>query len=239
MHKAFHFLAAVTALSLTACSGPKITDQDVTLETARLNIEREERLAREAADTRELKALASLDPTQQGMAYVTKQMKDLVVAVLAKDQRRPMGFYDSKTAIAGQQNALVDKLTGRVLKASMVGGAIWAATDVAKHGMDKAGDRVTLEGDNNSAELNRVSSRSKTDTNQIGDGNNTGPSDANASGPDKSSHVTEVAPEEPMVEEPEVPEGEEPDVEFVPTEPPAEFDDLPVDIPEIPTEVTE
>ena len=37
-------------------------------------------------------------------------------------------------------------------------------------------------------------------------------------------------------EEPEIPEGEVPEGEFVPTEPPAEFDDLPIDIPEIPAE---
>ena len=49
-------------------------------------------------------------------------------------------------------------------------------------------------------------------------------------GPDKSSTVTEVvAPEEPVVEE----------GEFVPTEPPAEFDDEPIDIPEIPVEEAE
>lgn len=222
MNKTMAAIIALTALPLVGCSGPKITTEDVTLEIARENIAREERLAQQAADEREVEAIAQLDPVQQGMAYMAKQMKDLVVAVINKDKRSAMGFYDSKAAIAGQQNALIDKLTGRVLKASMVGGAIWAATDVAKHGMDKAGDRVTLEGDNNSAELNRVSSKSHTDTNQIGDGNNTGPSDANASGPDKSSTVTEIAPE------PELPE--EPEVEFVPTEPP-DFPDGPVEIP--------
>jgi len=226
-------LAAIAILlSLCACAGQKITTEDVALEIARENIAREERLAQQAADEREVEAIAQLDPVQQGMAYMAKQMKDLVVAVINKDKRSPMGFYDSKAAIAGQQNALIDKLTGRVLKASMVGGAIWAATDVAKHGMDKAGDRVSLEGDNNSAELNRVSSKSHTDTNQIGDGNNTGPSDAKASGPDKSSVTNnELAPEEPEIEEPEGEEGE-----FTPAEPPAHFDDLPVDIPEIPEE---
>ena len=40
-----------------------------------------------------------------------------------------------------------------------------------------------------------------------------------------------VAPEEPVVEEPVGEEGE-----FVPTEPPAEFDDEPIDIPEVPVE---
>lgn len=210
MKKTFFALSAISALPLIGCAGPTITVEDVALETNRLTIQREERLAKEAADTKELEALASLDPTQQGMAYMAKQMKDLVVAVINKDQRQAMGFYDAKASIAGQQNNLIDKLTGRVLKASVVGGAIWAATDVAKHGMDKAGDRVKVEGDNNAIELNKTNARSRTDTNQIGDNNNTGPSDANASGPDKSSTVTEVVPEELVIEEPKV---EEPEVE--------------------------
>ena len=58
------------------------------------------------------------------------------------------------------------------------------------------------------------------------------PGCAAISGPDKSSTVTEVvAPEEPKVEAPE--EGEE--GEFEPTEPP-DFDDEPIDIPEVPVE---
>ena len=107
-------------------------------------------------------------------------------------------------------------------------GGIYAFTDVAKHGTDKAGDRVTLDGDNNAIELNKTNARSRTDTNQIGDGNNTGPSDANASGPDKSSVTNnELAAEEPVVEEPKT---EEPEGEFVPTDPP-DFPDGPVEIP--------
>lgn len=209
MKKSCMILSALSVLPLIGCAGPTITVEDVALETNRLNIQREERLAKEAADTKELEALASLDPTQQGMAYMAKQMKDLVVAVINKDQRQAMGFYDAKASIAGQQNNLIDKLTGRVLKASVVGGAIWAATDVAKAGMDKAEDRIKVDGDNNAIELNKTNANSRTDTNQFGDNNSTGPSDANASEPDKSSTVTEVVGSE----EPELPKIEEPKVE--------------------------
>ena len=209
MKKSLMTLSTLSVLPLIGCAGPTITVEDVALETNRLTIQREERLAKEAADTKELEALASLDPTQQGMAYMAKQMKDLVVAVINKDQRQAMGFYDAKASIAGQQNNLIDKLTGRILKASVVGGAILAATDVAKHGMDKAGDRVKVDGDNNAIELNKTNANSRTDTNQFGDNNATGHSDANASEPDKSSTVTEVI--EP--EEPELPKIEEPKVE--------------------------
>ena len=209
MKKSRMTLSALSVLPLIGCAGPTITVEDVALETNRLTIQREERLAKEAADTKELEALASLDPTQQGMAYMAKQMKDLVIAVINKDQRQAMGFYDAKASIAGQQNNLIDKLTGRVLKASVVGGAIWAATDVAKAGMDKTGDRVKVDGDNNAIELNKTNANSRTDTNQFGDNNVTGPSDANASEPDKSSTVTEVVGSE----EPELPKVEEPKVE--------------------------
>ena len=209
MKKSRMTLSALSVLPLIGCAGPTITVEDVALETNRLTIQREERLAKEAADTKELEALASLDPTQQGMAYMAKQMKDLVVAVINKDQRQAMGFYDAKASIAGQQNNLIDKLTGRILKASVVGGAIWAATDVAKAGMDKTGDRVKVDGDNNAIELNKTNANSRTDTNQFGDNNVTGPSDANASEPDKSSTVTEVVGSE----EPELPKVEEPKVE--------------------------
>ncbi len=209
MKKSRMTLSALSVLPLIGCAGPTITVEDVALETNRLTIQREERLAKEAADTKELEALASLDPTQQGMAYMAKQMKDLVIAVINKDQRQAMGFYDAKASIAGQQNNLIDKLTGRILKASVVGGAIWAATDVAKAGMDKTGDRVKVDGDNNAIELNKTNANSRTDTNQFGDNNVTGPSDANASEPDKSSTVTEVVGSE----EPELPKVEEPKVE--------------------------
>ena len=209
MKKSRMTLSALSVLPLIGCAGPTITVEDVALETNRLTIQREERLAKEAADTKELEALASLDPTQQGMAYMAKQMKDLVVAVINKDQRQAMGFYDAKASIAGQQNNLIDKLTGRILKASVVGGAIWAATDVAKAGMDKTGDRVKVDGDNNAIELNKTNANSRTDTNQFGDNNATGHSDANASEPDKSSTVTEVVGSE----EPELPKVEEPKVE--------------------------
>ena len=228
-------LAAIAILlTLTACAGPEITQMDVELEKARVQTERQEAADKLATDKAEYELLAKLSPEVAAAAYSNKQMREMAVAFINRDQKRSMNFYDAKAAIAAQQNALIDKTTGRVLKASVVGGAIWAANDLAQHGMDKAGDKVTMTGDNNATEINRVDAKSKTATSQIGDANATGPSDAVASGPDKSSTVTEVvAPEEPKVEEPEVEEEEE--GEFEPTEPP-DFDDEPIDIPEVPAE---
>ena len=215
------FLVAVSFPAiLVGCAGPEITQMDVALEASRAAAENQRIEAKARADEQEILAISRLDPVQQGMAFMAKQMREMTVALTDKGKQQ-MGFYDMKANVAAQQNALIDKTTGRVLKASVVGGAIWAANDLAQHGIDKAGDKVTMTGDNNTTEINRVDAKSKTSTRQIGDANSTGPSDAQANGPDKSSTVTEVvAPEEP--------EGEE--GEFVPTEPP-DFPDGPVEIP--------
>ena len=226
------FLVAVSFPAiLVGCAGPEITQMDVALEASRASAENRRIEAKAMADEQEILAISRLDPVQQGMAFMAKQMREMTVALTDKGKQQ-MGFYDMKANVAAQQNTLIDKTTGRILKASVVGGAIWAANDLAQHGIDKAGDKVTMTGDNNTTEINRVDAKSKTSTRQVGDANSTGPSDAQANGPDKSSTVTEVvAPEEPVVEEPVGEEGE-----FVPTEPPAEFDDEPIDIPEVPEE---
>ena len=156
-----------------------------------------------------------------------KQMKEMMVAVLEQGRKVPMGFYDMKTSVAQSQNATVDKTIGRVVTLTTAGTAMFVAGDVIKHGQDKIGDRINA-GEGSTVEVNRISSKSKTDTNQFGDNNSTGAVDASTTGPDKSSTVTEIAaPEEPVVEGPEI---EEPEGEFIPTEPP-DFDDGPVEIP--------
>ena len=229
-------LAAIAILlTLTACAGPEITAMDVALEQARAQVEHQQVASKYEADKAEYEMLAQLPPETAGIAYMGKQMREMVTAVLAKDGRKQAGFYDMKTAVAASQNAMAERLTGRILSTTVTGVGIYAAADVIKHGQDKIGDTINASGEGSAVEVNRISSNSKTDTNQVGDGNSTGAVDASTVGPDKSSTVTEVvAPEEPVVEEPEVEEPEE--GEFVPTEPPAEFDDIPIDIPEIPVE---
>ena len=46
---------------------------------------------------------------------------------------------------------------------------MFVAGDVIKHGQDKIGDRINA-GEGSTVEVNRISSKSKTDTNQLGDG---------------------------------------------------------------------
>ena len=221
-------LAAIAILlTLTACAGPEITAMDVALEQARAQVEHQQVASKYEADKAEYEMLAQLPPETAGIAYMGKQMREMVTAVLAKDGRKQAGFYDMKTAIAQSQNAMVDKTIGRVVTLTTAGTAMFVAGDVIKHGQDKIGDRINA-GEGSTVEVNRISSKSRTDTNQLGDGNSTGAVDASTTGPDKSSTVTEIAaPEEPVVEEPEI---EEPEGEFIPTEPP-DFDDGPVEIP--------
>ena len=227
-------LAAISILlTLTACVGPPLTDKDQALETKRH--EKEFKLAEKKAevDKAELTAISTMSQEQKGMAYMGKQMKEMFAMVVDKDAKKEKGFYEMKEGIARQQNDITKysiKTGAGLLKNVGLG---WLIADIIKDGQDKAGDRITT-GDDATIEVNRISSKSKTDTNQVGDGNSTGAVDASTVGPDKSSTVTEVvAPEEPVVEEPKVEEQEE--GEFVPTEPP-DFDALPIDIPEVPEE---
>ena len=211
---------------LVGCAGPEITTQDVELEKARIKVSEQQAVEKIKADQAEYEALSKMAPEQVGMAYMGKQMKEMMVAVLEQGKKVPMGFYDMKTSIAQSQNATVDKTIGRVVTLTTAGTAMFVAGDVIKHGQDKIGDRINA-GEGSTVEVNRISSKSKTDTNQLGDNNSTGAVDASTTGPDKSSVVVnnELAPEEPVVEEPEGEGGE-----FVPTEPP-DFPDGPVEIP--------
>lgn len=204
-------IAAVALLPMIGCAGPEITALDVAMEEAKVRVEQAQASNKLAADRAEYEMLAQLPPETAGIAYMGKQMKEMVLAVMAKDQRKQAGFYDMKTAIAQSQNAMAERLTGRILSTTVTGVGIYAAADVIKHGQDKIGDTINATGEGAQVEVNRISSKSKTDTNQLGDNNATGAVDASTTGPDKSSTVTEIAaPEEPVVEEVEEPEAEEP-----------------------------
>ena len=163
------------------------------------------------------------------MGYMGKQMKELFAMVVDSGKKKAMNFYEYSDSITRQKNDLAKYSIKTGAGLVTTGGLAYLGSEVLMHSQDKAGDRIST-GDGATLEHNRISSKSKSDTNQLGDNNQTGAVDASTTGPDKSSVTTEVvAPEVPEV--PEVPEGE-----FVPTEPPANFDDLPVDIPEVPVE---
>ena len=116
---------------------------------------------------------------------------------------------------------------------TMVGVPVVAAAKAVKHLANAAGDKTTVQttGDNNAFESSKTHINNEVVTKSFAEGASPTVSAtpaATTASPSTSSTVHEAAPE------PEAPE--EPAGEFKPTEPPAHFDDLPVDIPEIPTE---
>ena len=119
---------------------------------------------------------------------------------------------------------------------SMVGIPVAVAGNAIKRLAKAAGDKTTVHttGDNNAFESSKTHINNEVVTKSFAEGASPTVSAtpaATTASPSTSSTVHEAAPE------PEVPEmPEEPAGEFVPTEPPAHFDDLPVDIPEIPAE---
>ena len=139
-----------------------------------------------------------------------------------------MNAHEARARIAASQNEAATGVVGSLVRGTLIGMGIVEGADVIKTALKNSGDKTSIAGDGNSYAQERVISDATITTKNAGDGaaNSGAPT---TTGPDKSSTVTEIAPEEPKVEEPE--EGEE--GEFVPTEPP-DFDDEPIDIPEVP-----
>ena len=113
---------------------------------------------------------------------------------------------------------------------SLVGVPVVAAGKAIKHLANAVGDKTTVQttGDNNKFESSKTHINNEVVTKSFAEGASPTVSAtpaATTASPSTSSTVHEAA-ELPKVE---VPEGE-----FEPTEPPAEFDNEPIDIPEIP-----
>ena len=116
---------------------------------------------------------------------------------------------------------------------SLVGVPVVAAGKAIKHLANAVGDKTTVQttGDNNKFESSKTHINNEVVTKALAEGASPTVSAtpaATTASPSTSSTVHEAAPEP---EVPEMPAGE-----FTTTEPPAHFDDLPVDVPEIPVE---
>ena len=222
MKKLFSMVCLGTLL--TGCNGVELTPEHIAVERDRQA--KEVRLAEEKSkiDKQEMDTIESMPDEVKGMAYMGKQMKEMFALVVDGSKKGEMTFYEYSNSIAKQKNDLAKTgiKTGSGLLTKV--GLGWLISDTIQNGQDKSGDRIQT-GDGAVIDKTKTQSKSRTDTTQIGDGNGTGSVDASTTGPDKSSNTEVVAPE------PEIPEEE-----FVPTEPPAHFDDLPVDIPEVPVE---
>ena len=225
-------LAAIAILlTLTACAGPEITEQDSSMANAAALSRNYCVDARARGEAARMAAIAQMDPSQQGVALMAEAMRAQAEALGSKgDPCAPgMNAHEARARIAASQNEAATGLVGSLVRGTLIGMGIVEGADVIKTALKNSGDKTSIAGDGNSYAQERVTSDATITTKNAGDGaaNSGAPTVA---GPDKSSTVTEVvAPEEPKVEEPE--EGEE--GEFVPTEPP-DFDDEPIDIPEVP-----
>ena len=213
---------------LAGCAGPEITAEDASMANAAALSRNYCVDARSRGEAARMAAIAQMDPSQQGVAIMAEAMRAQAEALAGKGDPCAMGMsaYEARARIATSQNEAATGLVGSLVRGSLIGIGIIEGADVAKTAIKNAGDRTTITGDGNSYGQERVTSNSEIATKNFGE-NGTATSGApTTSGPDKSSTVTEIAPE-PAVEEPVI---EEPEGEFKPTEPP-DFPDVPVEIP--------
>lgn len=229
MNKTMAAIIAIAALPLVGCAGPKITEQDATMANAAALSRNYCVDARSRGEAARMAAIAQMDPSQQGVAIMAEAMRAQAEALAGKgDPCAPgMNAHEARARIAASQNEAATGLVGSLVRGTLIGVGIVEGADVIKTAIKNSGDRTNITGDNNSYAQERVSSNATITTKNTGENGTATSGSPTTTGPDKSSTVTEiVAPELP----------EEPEGEFVPTEPPAEFDDLPIDIPEIPAE---
>ena len=224
-------LAAVALLGLTGCSMKAIEATDVALEQARAESRAACVRARADADQARMNTIAGMDPGAQGYAIMADAMARQAEYLAGKDPcSTGMGAYEARVAEVRDRNDVVKSLGGKLITGSVVGAGIYTAGRLGEKAIENAGDKVSIQGDNNGYAQERVSSNADVTAKNFGE-NGTATSGApSVTGPDKSTSTVHEAPAEPEVPE-EVEEGE-----FIPTEPPAEFDDEPIDIPEIPAE---
>ena len=227
-------LAAVLVLAVVSsgCAMSKMEATDVALEQARAESRAACVRARADADQARMQAISGMDQGAMGYALMADAMARQAESLSGKDPcASGMGAYEARVAEVQSRNAVVQSLGGKIITGSIVGAGIYTAGRVAEKGIEQAGDKVNqnaAEGATITYTQERVTSNADISNRALGEGSSATTTAPSVSGPDKSSTTVVEAPE-PVVAEPEVPEGE-----FEPTEPPAEFDDLPIDIPEIP-----
>ena len=204
-------LAALTS----GCSMAKIEATDVALEQARAESRAACVRARADADQARMAAIGAMEPGAQGYALMADAMARQAEALAGKDPcASGIGAYEARVAEVQSRNKVVEGLGGKALTSSVLGLGLYTFGDVAKHGIDKAGDKTSIQGDNNAYTQERVQNTSETSTRALGDGAQANSAAPVVSGPDKSSHTNIEAPE-PVAEEPEIdePEVEAPEVE--------------------------
>ena len=228
MNKTLATVLILAALPLVGCAGPEITAEDASMANAAALSRNYCVDARSRGEAARMAAIAQMDPSQQGVALMAEAMRAQAEALAGKSDPCATGMsaHEARARIAASQNEAATGLVSSVVRGSIIGLGIVEGADVLKDAIKNSGDKVSIAGDGNSYGQERVTSDATITTKNAGDGTATSGAPT-TSGPEKSSTVTEIAPE---------PEVEEPEGEFVPTEPP----DFPEGTVEIPgPEVTE
>ena len=123
-----------------------------------------------------------------------------------------MGAYDIRAIEVKEKNATARSGIKSAASGSAILYGIDRAADIAEKGIEQAGDKIdqkATEGSSITYTQERVTSNADISNRALGEGSNAQTTAPSVSGPDKSSHTTIEAPEEPTVEEPEVEEPTE------------------------------
>lgn len=224
MNKTLAAIIALAALPLVGCAGPEITAEDASMANAAALSRNYCVDARARGEAARMEAIAQMDPSQQGVALMAEAMRAQAEALGGKgDPCAPgMNAHEARARIAASQNEAATGLVGSLVRGTLIGVGIVEGADVIKTAIKNSGDKTSIAGDGNSYAQERVTSNADTTTKNFGENGVATSGSPTTTGPDKSTHTTIEAPEEPVVEEPEG--------EFTPTEPP-DFPDGPVEIP--------
>ena len=199
----------ILATMSSGCAMSKMEATDVALEQARAESRAACVRARADADQARMAAIGAMEPGAQGYALMADAMARQAEALAGKDVcASGMGAYEARVHEVESRNKVVEGLGGKLITGSIVGAGIYTAGRVAEKSIENAGDQTNIQGDGNSYTQERVSSNADITAKNFGE-NGTATSGApTVSGPDKSTHTTIEAAEEPVVEEVEEPEVE-------------------------------
>ena len=154
-------LAAIAILlTLTACAGPEITEQDSSMANAAALSRNYCVDARSRGEAARMAAIAQMDPSQQGVAIMAEAMRAQAEALGSKgDPCAPgMNAHEARARIAASQNEAATGLVGSLVRGTLIGMGIVEGADVIKTALKNSGDKTSIAGDGNSYAQERVTS---------------------------------------------------------------------------------
>lgn len=213
MNKTLVAVLILATLPLIGCGMSEITPADVEIEDSRAKARTACVEAKARAEEARMRAISKLPEGQQGMAIMGDAMARQSESLSGKDPcGQGMGAYDIRAIEVKEKNATARSGIKSAASGSAILYGIDRAADIAEKGIEQAGDKIdqkATEGSSITYTQERVTSNADISNRALGEGSNAQTTAPSVSGPDKSSHTTIEAPEEPKVEEPEVEEPTE------------------------------